>query len=313
MVIRRSFSTVNLPEENRLQLWEDYSASHLFGLRSSTANSSGPLSTNTSVDLGSVRVAEISSSPQIVERSENYIRSHPTESLAAILLTKGTGFFYHEGGFTAMSPGDLMVINLDQRFINGFSSTSTQYIVRIPRPVGLRLDVLNAGEGLTVRREDALGLSARTALVQQIRKVLAPGADDDAPSPAESLLHDPLLELLSDYGRGEANHADSALQVAMWFIRENIMDPGLNANGVAQKVGMSRRNLSRIFAKADLSVANFILQERLALARRFLADPRDIRPLADIAQQCGFVSLSHFSRSFKARYGSTPSDFRRIV
>jgi transcriptional regulator GlxA family with amidase domain len=32
--------------------------------------------------------------------------------------------------------------------------------------------------------------------------------------------------------------------------------------------------------------------------------------LADIALACGFASQAHFCRSFKAAYGTTPSEFR---
>ena len=35
------------------------------------------------------------------------------------------------------------------------------------------------------------------------------------------------------------------------------------------------------------------------------------RPVAEVAQDCGYRTLSHFNREFRARFGAAPSDYRR--
>lgn len=309
--VRRSFSTISLPEGDRRDLWEAYNASNLIAVRTSTVSSSGPLSTEVNMALGSVHLAEVSSNPQIIERSQDYIRTHPSESVAAYLQLRGTGFFYHAGGFASVGPGDLVIVDVDVPFIHGFSSTASEYVLRIPRPVGAGTGALDSGNAVVLRRGDALALSARTALSRQMHRVLSKGATGADASTAESLLHGSLIELLSGYAQGSPSHPDNALQVAMRFIRERIDDPSLGVDGVARALGMSRRNLARVFAGADLSVANFILQERLAAAKRLLTDPHETLSVWEVAQRCGFVTLPHFSRSFKAKYGFPPSALKR--
>ena len=50
---------------------------------------------------------------------------------------------------------------------------------------------------------------------------------------------------------------------------------------------------------------------RLARAHRMLTDPRHVgRPVSAIAFDVGFGDLSHFNRTFRRRYGATPSDVR---
>ena len=53
-----------------------------------------------------------------------------------------------------------------------------------------------------------------------------------------------------------------------------------------------------------------MLNRRLAAVAEALRNPRDTRPIAQIAYGLGFASAPHFSRAFRARFGATPSDVR---
>jgi AraC-like DNA-binding protein len=66
------------------------------------------------------------------------------------------------------------------------------------------------------------------------------------------------------------------------------------------------RLLRRFF---DLTPSQFITRTRLEVASHFLRE--SARPVADIAQECGFYDHSAFSRAFRAAMGVTPSEFRR--
>jgi AraC-like DNA-binding protein len=49
------------------------------------------------------------------------------------------------------------------------------------------------------------------------------------------------------------------------------------------------------------------------LARRMLADRRYRHlSIAQLALECGFGDISYFNRSFRRRYGETPSDVREM-
>jgi len=57
-------------------------------------------------------------------------------------------------------------------------------------------------------------------------------------------------------------------------------------------------------------VAAFIKQRRLKRIHAILADPRDRRPIAEVAYQHGFTGGAHFSRAFRRAFGYSPSEAR---
>ena len=64
--------------------------------------------------------------------------------------------------------------------------------------------------------------------------------------------------------------------------------------------------------QADVGVGRFVLDRRLALAYRTLRQPRSAtRTISSIAYDTGFGDLSYFNRTFRRRYGITPSGARR--
>jgi AraC-like DNA-binding protein len=73
--------------------------------------------------------------------------------------------------------------------------------------------------------------------------------------------------------------------------------------------GMSRSALYRLFVSRG-GVAHYIQMERLRAASRALANPRDRRGIAEIAQDTGFFEPSTFSRTFRRTFGCTPREFR---
>jgi transcriptional regulator GlxA family with amidase domain len=78
---------------------------------------------------------------------------------------------------------------------------------------------------------------------------------------------------------------------------------------LSQRAGVSIRQLERLFAThLKTTIGAQYLKLRLDRANRLLHETTI--PILAVAVACGFVSASHFSRSYKNQYGKTPKQER---
>ena len=97
------------------------------------------------------------------------------------------------------------------------------------------------------------------------------------------------------------------------FARGRLDDPDLKPEMLAQQHHISLRYLQKLFQEHDESPASWIRDERLSLAAFELSDPRfQHLPIAVVGERAGLYGASHFSRLFRARYGVSPREYRRM-
>ncbi len=91
-----------------------------------------------------------------------------------------------------------------------------------------------------------------------------------------------------------------------------LFDPGLSPDQIARACAVSRATLYRAF-EGEGGLQRHLRERRLDFARRALAFRTGRSPtVADIAHGHGFASATHFSRSFRERFGLSPSDVPRF-
>ncbi|MEX0428544.1 helix-turn-helix domain-containing protein [Nocardioides sp. DS6] len=299
------FSTAALPEEQRVERWEQHNFSELFDLRCRTLGAALDASM-VDVALDRVRLARVAGTPHVVERTAELVRHRPADALVAYLTLAGEAFFHHEDAVRTLRPGQLLVCDTDRPFLRGFSRGLEELVVKVPRQAFRDLTGLDALRtpvvaefgpregrleartlarlvGGAVRPREARPVEEHTVL-QLLGRVLTPGAPADL-----GAVH---------------------LATAQAFICEHLGDPGLTASRVAEAVGLSERHLSRVFAASGTSVPQYVLVQRLDRARTMLLDHPEIG-VAEVAARSGFGSASYFSRAFRDRFGRRASDVRR--
>jgi AraC-like DNA-binding protein len=89
----------------------------------------------------------------------------------------------------------------------------------------------------------------------------------------------------------------------------NLDNSNLTIETVARANGLSKRQAQRMFASSGTTFTEYVLEQRLLLSRQLLLhEQARHRKVSDIAFTVGFNDLSYFHRSFKRRFGVTPSD-----
>ncbi len=99
------------------------------------------------------------------------------------------------------------------------------------------------------------------------------------------------------------------LTEAIELMEANIEEP-MSLNELASLVGISRRQLERLFQKHIHCVpTRHYLELRLKRARQLLLQTD--KSIVDVGLACGFVSAPHFSKCYRDHYGFPPRDERR--
>ena len=99
------------------------------------------------------------------------------------------------------------------------------------------------------------------------------------------------------------------LTEAVTLMEANIEEP-LSTDDIASLVGISRRQLERLFKQYLGSLpSRYYLELRLQRARQLLLDTH--YSIVQVGLMCGFSSGSHFSTAFGALFGNTPREERQ--
>lgn len=98
------------------------------------------------------------------------------------------------------------------------------------------------------------------------------------------------------------------LKDALELMAANLAEP-LPAEDIAQLVGVSRRQLERLFRQhLDTFPSRYYLELRLKHARRQLK--QTTLSIQQVGLACGFTSGSHFSTTYRNYFGCTPREER---
>lgn len=310
---RLKFSTNGIPSGNRLELWEHHNAKALIPLDIRTIDESPLQAREVSLRYGSLRFAGVSGSAQVVERNERFIRQHPTDVVAIFFALEGETFFFHRDGNETLKPGQAVIYDADLPFMRGFSQGLRELVLTIPRD-----DYLELSGGTALIRPKVVDFNQGAQANQQMRALARLVSDSLAEQasggPVRALCPEgaalDMLGQLASGGRGGVGQGH--LLAARNYIEEHLHDPGLDVAGISAAIGISERQLSRIFAEAGEPPGGYIRQRRLETARDLLVDPAQrSRSVGRIAGELGFASQSYFTRAFKARFGIAPLALRR--
>lgn len=165
----------------------------------------------------------------------------------------------------------------------------------IPRGTGA-LKLLANYVGMLEDDEALATPDLRRLVVTQIHDLaaLAIGATRDAAAIAE--------------GRGVRAARLGAIKAD---IAERLAQDDLTVAAVASRQRISESYVRKLFESEGSSFSEWVLGERLIRAHRMLTDPRFAgRSITSVAFDAGFGDVSYFNRSFRRRFGATPSEIR---
>ena len=265
----------------------------------------------TTRSAGPLRFATSESSGYQIIRSRRDIDSAPADHCAVYLQLHGRTVIEQNDETCTVERSDLAIADGRQPFRANFSDGGRRAIAAIPRAMIDR-------RAPWLRRRPLHRLAATAPFVDLARRHLIKLAADPATlsESATSILTDNFCNLLALASAGDVASGRLApelhVEALFAFCRQNLHNPDLSPQLVADHLGISVRTLHLRFQKIGQSFGRWVLDHRLEACRAALRDPNHrALNISEIAYRWGFNDLSHFNKTFRARFCETPREWRR--
>lgn len=308
------FATADLPEKDRIALWREQYGRLSMKLDMEPLDEAQFECSVVARTLPGVQMMLTAMSPVRITRTREFLAENNGDLIFIINQTGSVTARAH-GRDLLVRAGDALLMNTSEVKIFDRHSYGGSLSFRIPRSIlsSIVADVDDVVMQLIPQETEVLKLLAGYA---------APLFNDIALATPEfrrtaaNHLHDLVaLALGATYdATGLANGRGlpaARLRLAKAYIIENSNRRDLSIGGVAAHLGLTPRNLQRLFEGEGTTFSEFLLSQRLSRAHRMLTEPRLAQSaVGAIAYDAGFGDLSYFNRSFKRRYGATPRAIR---
>ncbi|MGP4040758.1 AraC family transcriptional regulator [Gracilibacillus sp. D59] len=248
-------------------------------------------------------------------------------------------YFFHSGScrylihnqIFDLEPGDLLLmdgmtlhkpnVNPNKEYIRSVIHFSPQWIKGVLLEIDSMylLDIFKKLHHCLIRTKENDESKYLEGVIQRLVKMERAAKQNDAihESELKVLLIQVLISVyhlgqfnsitLSDRKSDKFEHSEKIAE----YIQVNYMNK-LSLNGIAKALNLSKSYVSHVFKEmTGYTVMEYVMGCRLTQVK-YLLEMEPHKPLKDIAYECGFESVSHFSRFFREKVGVTANHYRHI-
>jgi AraC-like DNA-binding protein len=259
--------------------------------------------------IDDIVMADSGCGPCSARRVRHQLADTEGEFVYVVINRKGGVTFSQRDTVATLTPGDVAVFDTLQR--NQFivpESLSLRGMV-IPRAALDEVGGWSLMPDGVVLDPTAPAIRLLTSHLATLSEVL-PGLGSTAMSAARMAA----LELFVGALRSDSDVCSAAsvrpvLRASIErYIDRHLLDGAVTPAAIAAAHWVSIRTVNRVFSATGQTVGEVVRARRLARARAEVT--ASDRPISAIAHRWGFSDTSHFSRTFKAHYGYSPTDYR---
>jgi AraC-like DNA-binding protein len=215
-----------------------------------------------------------------------------------------------DGRQSRVSPGDLVAYESTRPYELVGQDRCDIVVLGVPRP-------MLGPSGDLISRRTALTLPSDRGIRSVIATFFSGLADqaDGLSGPSSARLADTVASLLitafSDTPAGRVEVSTGLADRLLSYALASLHDPGLSAQSVAHRHGISVRYLHKLMRDRDIRFAAWVRRERMRRIRRDLLDPRLAHvTAAGIAARWGIQDPDHLGRSLRAEFGCGAAEIR---
>lgn len=261
-----------------------------------------------------VNLSRVSASVHQVDRLHRDIRADEARYYKLSLILSGSGIVVQNGSQAILGPGDMALYDTGQPYSATFADNTDSLVMVFPREA-INIHPHDVDRLLAYRLHPSGPGLIRVAsnFLKQIGTALSTVSGHTGVLLAHNALDVVNTLLYSELGLDSYESSRvTTVGAIREFVDRHLAEPELNPGLIAAAHYMSTRRLQYLFEDVGTTVSSLIRERRLEHVRRDLLDPSmaDLS-LIQISTRWGMPDAPHFSRSFKAAFGSTPSEYRR--
>lgn len=308
------FSVRSKPGSEGLEQWQEEVFRTFVPLRITLPKDEPFSGTISSSGLGPLQVTTVDCDRGRVDRTPQLIARDSADYMYVGLQRGGHAQVLQDDRSTELGPGDVALYDTTRPYTLHFPHRFRMQVLLVPRPLlpqseqdlqRVTATALNRGDGLS-----RVVVPFLQNLVDHAPGI-TPMASSQLAANAVDLVGTLLAERLGHDAQGTPGGSLYLLLRVKAFIDRHLADPDLSPASIAREHRISVRYLHRLFESDSTTVARWIQQRRLDTCRRELARPSAAAPtVAAVARRWGFTNAAHFSRVFRAAYGTSPSEWR---
>jgi AraC-like DNA-binding protein len=315
--VQTIFSTADVHQRDAFDYWHEILCKKVIQHDCTPENRRAFRARVQSASLADIDLVQYESTPMQNDVAVRHIAHANADELLVRRQTAGMFVCEQDGREAVLEAGDIILFDPRRPMRGKYLNGARQLVLKFPR----RQLEARVGDVRQAVARPIKPLEAEHGLASAYLGML-PTYADGLNAAAADIVRDQTLDLIAvslvkamDGGRPRLSSTRSLVLVNVRVaIETRLCDPALDSRAVAAAAGVSVRYANAVLAEDGTSITRLIRARRLEHCRRALEDPSQAhRTVSEIAYGWGFSDLTHFGRSFKAAFGSLPSEYRRLA
>ncbi len=312
------YSTDDVTGQESFAYWRDLICDVFISLDCSTAEEGsfgGLIQTQAMADI---EVSTMEADAMRLARTKGHIARARDDHFLVVLQGGGTMVSQQDGRVSILREGDCALFDSARPYVATFDQSFRHVVLKVPRCLmRSRYGPIEGFSGLRIPGDRGMGRVASRFLHSLPENL--PHMSQASASRVAAVSLDLVAAAIAEFPASGLT-IDTAARVARRvqikdYIESHLCDPELSLTSIAASLQISARYVSDVFEGEDTSVMRHIWSRRLERCHVLLGDPAQssARSISSIAFGLGFNNMSHFSRSFRLRYGMSPSEYREAI
>ena len=309
-----SFSTEGLDARRKLSYWNDRTSESFSPLVSDPADIHTFNGSITRGTIGDITLAEAFSEAQVVRHSRSHVARTRSSMFFLQLQLEGESLSRQTGREAHLRAGDFALCDSTRQFDVVFKDRNRMLVLGVP-DAALRRHIACPESLVAIPMSASKGVNG--LLSRYLRNFWIEYQQSLDAATAQRLMVavlDMLGAAYADIPQGQSDHSSLAAAHRIRiinYIEANLNDPELTPTRIADACKMTPRYLHHLFSENEETVSRYILRRRLEVCSRALvSEAQRGRTVTSIAFDYGFNSPTHFGRVFRAKFGTTPREYR---